>query len=109
MKTINQDDHTMYHLFFSDNESYLSQRIDLGHHSIQKKLIRYLFVAHYLRKTSDTLDFWAERLEQAGICHYGVETFNQHPILRFEAPDNTQINRICPKGLILAIIQFKKS
>ena len=41
--------------------------------------------------TRASLDFWAERLEQAGICHYGVETFNQHPILRFEAPDNTQM------------------
>lgn len=41
--------------------------------------------------TRASLDFWAERLEQAGICHYGMETFNQHPILRFEAPDNTQM------------------
>lgn len=94
MKTINQDDHTMYHLFFSDNEQRTGTELtffelndgqdqSFGTNTIERTILKV--------PTRASLDFWSERLEQAGICHYGVETFNQHPILRFEAPDNTQM------------------
>lgn len=94
MKTINQDDQSMYHLFFSDNEQRTGTEITFfevadgqdqtfGTNTIERTILKV--------PSRASLDFWAERLEQAGVCHYGIETFNQRPMLRFEGPDKTQM------------------
>lgn len=95
MKTINQDDHTMYHLFFSDDHQRIGTELTFfevregedhkfGTNNIERTVLKV--------PSEASLEFWQERLEAADICHYGIETFNGRPILRFEAPDNTQMS-----------------
>lgn len=94
MKTINQDDHSMYHLFFSDAAQRVGTEITFfemrdgednkfGTNAIERTVMKV--------PTVESLDFWAEQLEKHGICHYGIEMFDERPMLRFEAPDNTQM------------------
>lgn len=95
MKTINQDDHTMYHLFFSDNQERIGTELTFfevregedhkfGTNNIERVVMKV--------PSEESLTFWEARLEAAGICHYGIETFNGRPLLRFEAPDDTQMS-----------------
>lgn len=94
LKTINQDDHKMYHLFFSDDRQRVGTELTFfeiregveqtfGTNTIERTVLKV--------PTVESLDFWQVYLEEKGICQYGIELFNGRPILRFEAPDNTQL------------------
>ncbi|WP_071131255.1 VOC family protein [Enterococcus timonensis] len=97
MKTINQDDHEMIHLFFSDEhnrpgteltffEVLIGEQHQFGTNNIERVLLKVPSTA--------SLTYWEERLEKAGILSYGIENFNGRPILRFDAPDQTQIGLV---------------
>lgn len=97
MKTINQDDHEMYHLFFSDEKGRKGTQLTFfevleganqvfGTNNIERLLLKVPSV--------EALLFWEKRLEENGFLTYGSETFNHRPILRFDAPDNTQIGLV---------------
>ncbi|MGH2233600.1 ring-cleaving dioxygenase, partial [Enterococcus faecalis] len=69
MKTIKQHDHTMYHLFFSHNEQRTGTELtffelndgqdqSFGTNTIEPTILKV--------PTRASLDFWAERLGQAG-------------------------------------------
>jgi len=94
LKTINQDDHEMYHIFFSDDQQRVGTEITFfeikdgvnqtfGTNTIERTILKV--------PTVDSLDFWQTYFDENNICHYGVETFNNRPILRFEGPDQTQM------------------
>ncbi|NVE07085.1 VOC family protein [Enterococcus faecium] len=70
MKTINQDDHTMYHQFFGTN-------------TIERTILKV--------PSEASLHFWEIYFETQGVCHYGIESFSGRPILRFEGLDATQL------------------
>lgn len=94
MKTVNQDDLTMYHIFFSDNKERIGTELtffevpegedhQFGTNDIEQVVLKV--------PTRASLEFWEKRLEAFGVCHYGIETFNGDSILRFEAPDKTKV------------------
>ncbi|WP_265456540.1 VOC family protein [Enterococcus sp. HY326] len=94
MKTINQDDHSMYHLFFSDNQQRIGTEITFfemqegeeqgfGTNTLERTILKV--------PTLESLHFWEKYLEEQGVCQYGIEEFAGQPILRFDAPDNTQM------------------
>ncbi len=97
MKTVNQDDHQMYHLFFSDDQQRKGTELtffeilegeqhQFGTNNIERVLLKV--------PSESSLVYWENRLEEAGILQYGIETFNNRPILRFDAPDNTQVGLV---------------
>lgn len=94
MKTINQDDHTMYHLFFSDNHHRVGTELTFfevqegnnqffGTNTIERTILKV--------PSEASLHFWEIYFEIQGVCHYGIESFSGRPILRFEGPDATQL------------------
>lgn len=94
MKTINQDDHTMYHVFFSDDRQRIGTEVTFfevregnnfffGTNTIERTIFKVPTVA--------SLRFWESYLEEQGVCQYGIENFNGRPMLRFEGPDATQL------------------
>lgn len=94
LKTVNQDDHKMYHLFFSDDRQRVGTELTFfeisegveqtfGTNAIERMVLKV--------PTAESLDFWQAYLEKNDVCQYGIEMFNGRPILRFEAPDQTQM------------------
>ena len=94
MKTINQDDDTMYHLFFADDQQRTGTEISFfemsegadktfGTNTIERTILKV--------PSEASLTYWMERFDAQAVCHYGVEQFNGRPMLRFEGPDTTQM------------------
>ncbi|UBH15447.1 VOC family protein [Macrococcus armenti] len=92
MKTVNQDDHRMYHLFFGDNEGRVGSEVTIfeitkgpdkkfGTNDIERLLFKVPSI--------DSLHFWLARLDAFNVCHYGIERFANRDLVRFEGPDNT--------------------
>ncbi|MGM0240609.1 VOC family protein [Enterococcus sp. AZ103] len=100
IKTINQDDHSMYHLFFSDDQQRVGTELTFFEISEGKE---QSFGTNTLERTVlkvpsvESLKFWENYLEEHGVCQYGIEEFNGAPILRFDAPDNTQMALVALK------------
>lgn len=94
MKTVNQDDNQMYHLFFGDAKGQPGTEVTIfeiedgadkqfGTNAIE----RLIFKVH----STEALYFWMERFDAFNICHYGLEHINGRDTVRFEAPDNTML------------------
>ena len=94
IKTVNQDEQTMYHLFFSDTTGRGGTEFTLfqintfkennfGTNSIE----RIIFAVPSI----EALNYWENRLNQLNIEHYGIETYGGELMLRFEDLDGLKI------------------
>lgn len=94
LKTVNQDDSAMYHLFFGDEEGRVGTEFTVfemkgtpmnqfGTNAIER--------TWFLVKNLEALTFWVNRFEQFGVLHYGVESFGGTSILRFEDEDGQRL------------------
>lgn len=94
IKTVNQDDPSMYHLFFGDSKGSAGSEFtvfemdgipkrNFGNNSIDRTVFKV--------PTTDSLHYWQKRLEEYDICHYGIEEYNNKQILRFEDYDGTPL------------------
>lgn len=94
MKTVNQDDSTMYHLFFGDETGASGTEFTVFE---MKKFRQQQFGTDAIERTmflvrnEEALKFWAERLEKYEVCHYEIETYNENKILRFEDNDGQKL------------------
>lgn len=87
MKTVNQDDVKMYHLFYSDTKGrpgteltvFLmnnGERREFGTNAIERTVFAVPSV--------ESLDFWEKRLNEHGLFNCEIEEYNDSKILRFE-------------------------
>ncbi|KMK74902.1 ring-cleaving dioxygenase [Alkalihalobacillus pseudalcaliphilus] len=92
--TVNQDDPTMYHLFFGDRtgspgteltffEIPLVGRTHRGTNAITQ--------IGLLVPTMDSLVYWRERFEEFGVKHSGITTYANRPALHFEDSENLRM------------------
>lgn len=92
--TVNQDDPSMYHLFFGDEigspgteltffEIPMAGRTHKGTNSITRI---GLLVPSY-----ESLLFWSERFKQLKVKHGEITEYTQRPSLSFEDPDGLQL------------------
>ena len=94
IKTVNQDEKTMYHLFFSDTTGRGGTEFTLFQINTFKKntfgtnsIERIIFAVPNV----NALTYWENRLNQFNIEHYGIETYGEDLMLRFEDPDDLKI------------------
>jgi len=99
-KTVNQDDVSAYHLFYAD--AVASPGSDLtffdwrapperrGTNSVIRTALRVA--------GQPTLDFWAERLTQAGVAHDGIIERDGRLTLDFEDPEGQRLSLIDDGG-----------
>ena len=87
IKTVNQDEQTMYHLFFSDTTGRGGTEFTLFQINTFKEnkfgtnaIERIIFAVPSI----ESLTYWENRLNQFNIEHYGVETYGDELMLRFE-------------------------
>ncbi|RAI81120.1 hypothetical protein BFS35_006015 [Macrococcoides goetzii] len=94
MKTVNQDDNNMYHLFFGDKTGRpgtevtifeITEGVDkqFGTNDIERLMFKV--------QSKSSLEFFMKRFDNFDICHYGLEQYAGRDILRFEGPDNTNL------------------
>lgn len=94
MKTVNQDETTMYHLFFSDETGQPGTEFTVFQINTFKEnkfgtnaIDRAIFGI----KSEADLPYWIDRLDQFGVEHCGIEDYNDTKIIRFEDPDGMQL------------------
>lgn len=94
MKTVNQDDHTMYHLFFADEQGRPGTEFTVFQINTFKNntfgtnsIDRIVFSI----KSEEALNYWLERLDKHNIEHCGIESYAYSKIIRFEDPDGMRL------------------
>lgn len=104
IKTVNQDDSRMYHLFFGDEngrqgteftvfEMKRTKPFTFGTNAIERTM--------FLVASEDSLDYWVERLDKFEVCHYGIEDYGNRKILRFEDNDGQRLGFVYHEGIDL--------
>ncbi|WP_239745436.1 MULTISPECIES: VOC family protein [Mammaliicoccus] len=98
MKTVNQENYEMYHIFFADKYGRPGTEVTLfemkegkdnqfGANAFDRLLFKVPSV--------ESLKYWEQRFNQFDVCHYGIEIYTDRSLIRFEGPDAT------PLGLIV--------
>ena len=111
LKTVNQDDSNMYHLFFGDEtgregteftvfEMKGARENRFGTNAIERTM--------FLVSSEDSLYFWEKRLDEFNVLHYGIEEYNGQKILRFEDRDGQKLGLVYRKGKIGEMYPFVK-
>ena len=101
IRTVNQDDTSMYHLFFGDGagtpgsdmtvfDMPLAARERRGNNSISRTTFRVNGAA--------TLAWWAERLTSLGVAHAGVTERNGRAVLDFDDWEGTELSLVDDGG-----------
>lgn len=98
MKTVNQENYEMYHIFFADKYGRPGTEVTLFEMKEGKEnqfganaFDRLLFKV----PSVESLQYWEQRFDQFEVCHYGIESYTDRSLIRFEGPDQT------PLGLIV--------
>ncbi|MFL2101003.1 VOC family protein [Desemzia sp. FAM 23989] len=101
LKTVNQDDIEMYHLFFADTTGRPGTEFTIfqmtngadkafGTNSIERTVFAVPSV--------EALYFWEKRLNDYGLFNCEIEDYNDSKILRFEDYDGVQLGLVPLKG-----------
>ena len=100
-KTVNQDEPSMYHLFYADArgtpgtdltffEMPQAARWTPGNNSIAMVTLRV--------SGEDALSYWMERLTEHGISHFGVANRDNRWVLDFDDPEGTPLSLVDDGG-----------
>lgn len=90
LKTVNQDDMEMYHLFFGDTTGRPGTEFSVFE---MKQGMTKTYGTNALERTifavpsTTSLQFWEQRLQEAGVFNCEIEDYGDTQILRFEDAD----------------------
>ena len=93
-KTVNQDDVSAYHLFYGDERGHAGTEVTFfdwagmapnmpGAGGISEIGLRV--------PNREALAYWAQRFDELGVEHAGIEEFAGHPTLRFRDPEGQRL------------------
>lgn len=94
LKTVNQDDSSMYHLFFGDEDGRFGTEFtifDMPNFRMERKGTNRLERTIFLVKDKAALEFWAQRLRDFEVEHSGVEVMGDRHILNFQDEDGQDL------------------
>lgn len=94
LKTVNQDDSSMYHLFFGDEDGRFGTEFtifDMPNFQMERKGTNRLERTIFLVKDKAALEFWAQRLTDFEVEHGGVEVMGDRHILNFQDEDGQDL------------------
>lgn len=101
MKTVNQDDIEMYHLFFGDTTGRPGTEFsvfEMRHGAMKAYGTNSLDRTIFAVPSEASLEFWQERLAAHDIFNCEIETYHGAPILRFEDASGVQLGLTPQKG-----------
>jgi glyoxalase family protein len=101
IKTVNQDEPTMYHLFFGDGVGSPGSDItffDLPHAAPERRGNNSISLTTFRISGPDTLAYWATRFEEHGVQHGEVAVRDGRRVLDFTDPEGTQLSLVDDGG-----------
>lgn len=98
-KSVNQDDPTTYHLFYGNHNGTPGSSLTFfpWPRAAQGKAGTGEAVAVALSVPEGSLEYWSQRLEEAGINVEGPNERFGHSLIRFKDPDNIRIEIVDDK------------
>ena len=102
IRTVNQDDPSMYHLFFGDGAGTPGSDMtffDLPHAARERRGNNSISRTTLRVAGESALEYWAARLSAHGIAHEGIRTRDARHVLDFDDPEGTQIALIDDGGV----------
>ena len=103
--TVNQDDPSMYHLFFGDGVGSPGSDMtvfDLPHAARERRGNNSISRTTFRVDGEQALAYWAARLREYGVEHSGVTTRDGRRVLDFDDPECTQLSLIDDGGAGMA-------
>lgn len=101
LKTVNQDDLEMYHLFFGDTTGRPGTEFsvfEMKHGAMKKFGTNALERTIFAVPSEQSLTFWQKRLEAHDVFNCEIEDYNGTKILRFEDQSGVQLGLTPKKG-----------
>ena len=102
IKTVNQDDPGMYHLFYGDGVGSPGSDMtvfDLRGAVQEKRGNNSISLTTFRVNGEAALDYWATRLTAQGIAHHGLATRDGRRVLDFDDPEGTQLSLVDDGGV----------
>ncbi|HEP1819266.1 TPA: VOC family protein [Streptococcus suis] len=90
LKTVNQEDSSMYHLFFGDDEGRFGTEytiFDMPNHPNHRNGTNRLERTVFLVNDFAALEFWQKRLTEFKVENEGIQAFGNGYILNFQDED----------------------
>lgn len=100
-KTVNQDDPSMYHLFYGDLTGSAGTELSFFEIPIVGSTVRgtnAITQIGLLVPSSESLGYWKERFELLGVQHDGITTYAGREALPFEDPEGLRLILINNQG-----------
>jgi glyoxalase family protein len=94
IKTVNQDDPRMYHLFYGDGVGSPGSDMtvfDLPHAARERRGNNSISRTTFRVGGERALAYWAARLAEHGVAHKGIVMRDGRPALDFDDPEATQL------------------
>ncbi len=101
IKTVNQDDPSMYHLFFGDGAGTPGSDMtvfDLPHAAQEHRGNNSITLTTFRVAGEETLGWWAERLASLGVRHGGIVRRDERLVLDFADFESTPLSLIDDGG-----------
>jgi glyoxalase family protein len=102
IKTVNQDEPRMYHLFYGDGAGSPGSDMtvfDLPHAARERRGNNSISLTTFRVSGKGALDYWAARLDEHGVAHGGMTTRDGRLTLRFDDPEGTQLMLVDDGGV----------
>jgi glyoxalase family protein len=99
--TVNQDDPSMYHLFYGDKTGSPGTELSFFEIPLVGKTYRgtnAITKIGLLVPSVDSLYYWKARFEEYGVNHGDITTYANHPALKFEDPEGLRLVLIVSNG-----------
>lgn len=99
--TVNQDDPSMYHLFYGDKTGSPGTELSFFEIPLVGNTYRgtnAITRIGLLVPTEDSLKYWKNRFEEYGVYHGEITTYANHSALKFEDPEGLGLVLIVSNG-----------
>ncbi|WP_410982689.1 ring-cleaving dioxygenase [Bacillus cereus] len=99
--TVNQDDPSMYHLFYGDKTGRPGTELTFFEIPLVGKTYRgtnAITRIGLLVPSEDSLHYWKVRFEEYGVYHGEITTYANRPALKFEDPEGLRLVLLVSNG-----------
>ena len=101
IKTVNQDDPGMYHLFYGDGAGSPGSDLtffDMPMSTPEKRGNNSISLTTLRVSGDDVFDYWLQRFDEQQVSHSGIRTRDGRKVLDFEDPQGTQLSLVDDGG-----------
>jgi glyoxalase family protein len=101
IKTVNQDDPSMYHLFYGDGAGSPGSDLtffDMPMATSEKRGNNSISLTTLRVSGESVFEYWLQRFDEHDVKHSGMSTRDGHMVLDFEDPQGTQLSLVDDDG-----------